>query len=117
MLVRDCRIGDVVLAKGWDVMPTRNLACGHTLRIAHLVPHRFDHEKSKKAGHYSTLLYLGKVVEKIEEARRTHPQNAHRCGCLPTGPASRTWHRFLIEGGQSVALYGADFKYLDPCKS
>ena len=103
MLVKDCSPGDCVVARGWDVRPTRNLCDG--IREAYLTPHNLHHKNSKDSGQFSTLLYVGPTA--LDYGNDV----TDRRGQL------RRLHHFLTEMGTSVSLHGSEFRYLESCKA
>jgi|TARA_B110000495_G_C22453518_1_gene283026 hypothetical protein len=100
MLVKECFPGDFVIARGWDIKPTRSYH--GNLHQAFLVPHDLNHKKSKEAGQYSTLFYVGKVVVKYQAS---DPYKR------------RTFHHFLTSYGESITLHGTEFRFLESCKA
>lgn len=102
MLVRNCFPGDCVVARGWDVRPTRNLCDG--IREAYLTAHNLHHKNSKEAGQFSTLLYVGPTS--LDYGREV-------AGVRET---PRRLHHFLTEEGMSISLHGSEFRCLEPCK-
>lgn len=100
MLVKECLPGNFVLARGWDVKPTR-LYHGD-LRQAFLIPHDLNHKVSKESGQYSMLFYVGKAIV---------------YGVSSATPKRRTFHHFLTSHGESIALHGTEFRCLEPCKA
>ena len=99
MLVKECQPGNLVIARGWDVRPTRN--CHGNLRQAFLTSHNLNHRVSKEAGQYSTLFYVGKVIVKYDASAPYR---------------RRTFHHFLTSTGESISLHGSEFRYLESCK-
>ena len=106
MLVRECSPGDLVEARGWEVVIARtnsSTAYQAGLKTAYLIPahkrHR-DREISEVDMSYKfSMLYMGPIYSK----------NAISGVCNKI-------HHFLTDCGNSVGLHGSEFKYLNLCK-
>ncbi len=99
MLVRDCRPGDVVETKGFDVLPAvGNNSPAEMIKTAYLVPYRGNLGEAIDIGFTRTMLYVGPVYTLRE------PVGRHKV------------HHFLTDDGDSIGLHGSEFKFLSPCK-
>ena len=106
MLVRECSPGDLVEARGWEVVIARtnsSTAYQAGLKTAYLIPaqkrHRDREINEVDMSYKYSMLYLGPIYSK----------NAISGVCNKI-------HHFLTECGDSVGLHGSEFKYLNLCK-
>ena len=106
MLVRECSPGDLVEARGWEVIIARtksSTAYQLGLETAYLIPamkqHRDREINEVDMAYRSSMLYLGPVY-----------------GKNPVSGISSKLHHFLTDRGLSIGLHGSEFKYLNPCK-
>lgn len=106
VLVRECSPGDLVEARGWEVVIARtksSTAYQAGLETAYLIPaqkrHRDREISEVDMTHSFSMLYLGPIYSK----------NAVSGVCNKI-------HHFLTDCGRSVGLHGSEFKYLNPCK-